>query len=280
MEEQWRNVKQSEIYQVSNLGRARSLGHKDSLGRTHKGKILKNTVTKQGYVQVGISARTYMVGSLVLTTFVGDRPPGHLVKYKDGNLQNLHLDNILWSKEITQKPEPNTTCKALGCTNNPRSSSADYCEMHYYRLRRNGTLDIVSPRVKDAICWAEGCERKAQRTDGLCRNCHLRYERNGSFAHHRKGELHSSWLDDDEVTYAAIHLRLRHRRGSAGNYKCVDCGSTANHWSYDHNDPGEKSELIKTYEVLFSSNLDCYSPRCVQCHKRYDMQIIRGRRGA
>lgn len=34
-------------------------------------------------------------------------------------------------------------CSVLGCDRPPRSSTSPHCEVHYYRLRRNGTLDTV-----------------------------------------------------------------------------------------------------------------------------------------
>lgn len=280
MEEKWKSLKVNKNYQVSNLGRVRSLDRVDSLGRFRKGKVLKNTVTSQGYLQVGISPSTYLVGNLVLTTFVCERPEGHLVHYSDGNIKNVELSNLSWSTEVTQKPELNLTCKAAECRNKPRSSSADYCEMHYYRLRRNGTLDIVASRIPDAICRVRGCNNKAQHTNGLCRNCHLRYERNGSFEHHHRGELHNLWLSNDDVTYTAVHQRLRHYRGNAREYKCVDCGTQAQHWSYNHDADNEKVEQLGMSVVPFSPDLTHYSPRCVRCHKHYDMMLVKGKHGA
>lgn len=280
MKEVWKSINGEEHYQVSDHGRVRSLDRIDSLGRKQKGRILKNTLTKQGYLQVAISGRTHQVGKLVLETFVGERPKKHLVHYADGDLQNVHLDNLSWSIEPTRTRPVNEKCIAPSCVSEPRNLSADYCEMHYYRLRRNGTLDTVAPYVPETECWAEGCANPAFKTNGLCRNCHLRRERNGTFAHHGKGELHPFWLTDDKATYTAVHHRIRELRGSAKEYQCADCGNQAKHWSYNHDDPNERRELVGKYTLAFSTDLTCYSPRCVRCHKKHDMELVMARHGA
>lgn len=37
----------------------------------------------------------------------------------------------------------NMNCKIIGCNNIPRSRTADYCEVHYYRFRRNGNFNTT-----------------------------------------------------------------------------------------------------------------------------------------
>lgn len=43
---------------------------------------------------------------------------------------------------VTKLPKPNSgVCEAPGCDLKPRSNVSPYCEMHYMRLRRGGTLE-------------------------------------------------------------------------------------------------------------------------------------------
>lgn len=73
-------------------------------------------------------------------------------------------------------------------------------------------------------------------------------------------------------TYVAVHLRLASDLGSASRHACVDCYSPALHWSYDHADPNElHSEHIATMGIAYSTNPRHYVPRCVPCHKRFDL---------
>lgn len=39
-------------------------------------------------------------------------------------------------------------CTAEGCRAEPRSATIPYCERHYYRLRRNGTLNLRGPALE------------------------------------------------------------------------------------------------------------------------------------
>lgn len=80
------------------------------------------------------------------------------------------------------------------------------------------------------------------------------------------------WLGDG-IKYNAAHDRIRVRRGRAVDHPCVDCGRQAMHWSYNHSDPNEQ-----TCEGLpYSTDANHYSPRCVPCHKAFDLYApIRG----
>ena len=52
----WKDVEYYEgIYQISNLGRVKSLARKDSLGRNLQEKILSVTIDGGGYFKVGLS---------------------------------------------------------------------------------------------------------------------------------------------------------------------------------------------------------------------------------
>lgn len=86
-------------YEVSNLGRVRSLDRVNSRGWSLKGKILspidagryyQNTLTKDGK---GVK---YLTHRLVLEAFVG--PPGKDEQgcHNDGNSKNNHLSNLRW----------------------------------------------------------------------------------------------------------------------------------------------------------------------------------------
>lgn len=72
----------------------------------------------------------------------------------------------------------------------------------------------------------------------------------------------------DDISYSAAHARMKRDRGPASTHSCVDCGETAGHWSYDHADPDE----VRTPEgYAYSLKTNHYQPRCVPCHKTFDM---------
>lgn len=65
-------------------------------------------------------------------------------------------------------------------------------------------------------------------------------------------------------------------RTPAQTHQCIDCGSQAYHWSYDHDAPDEMYETIGKYLVAYSPSQEHYAPRCVPCHKRFDLDRIDG----
>lgn len=101
--EVWKNVPGYEgLYQVSNLGRVKSLEKKyiNSLGRTviRKECLLSLKPTKRNRVKVVLSkekSKKYIdVHILVALAFIGERPKGYDVCHKDGNPSNNNVNNL------------------------------------------------------------------------------------------------------------------------------------------------------------------------------------------
>jgi ribosomal protein L32 len=57
----------------------------------------------------------------------------------------------------------------------------------------------------------------------------------------------------------------------AAHHLCADCGTRAQHWSYDHNDT---EEIRDDMGLPYGSDASHYSPRCVSCHKRFDLAML------
>jgi hypothetical protein len=87
-----------------------------------------------------------------------------------------------------------------------------------------------------------------------------------------KGEDSPNWLGDD-VTYIAVHARLRKMRGKASEYQCP-CGRQAQDWSYNNDDPNELISLSKhSFGMRYSTDLDRYEALCKPCHKQKDLAV-------
>lgn len=101
-EEKWLPVVGWEaLYEVSDRGRVMTF----TRGRRGRHpRILRGTKNKGGYWIVALSenrtkggrCESHFVHRLVLTAFVGARPPGCLTRHLDGNPSNNRLDNLLW----------------------------------------------------------------------------------------------------------------------------------------------------------------------------------------
>ena len=113
MNEIWQDIEGYEGYQVSNLGRARSLDrmvkHSKCGLKTVKGKILNQATSTNGYQRVQLwkdgKQKNFQVHRLVYETFCGEIPSGMQVNHinedkTDNRLCNLNLmtqkENCNW----------------------------------------------------------------------------------------------------------------------------------------------------------------------------------------
>lgn len=110
-EEVWKAVVGFEgAYEVSNLGRVRSLDRTISVfnvrkgwhDRYYKGRTLKPGPRPCGHLTVALGnadgGKTFNVHTLVLEAFVGPRPAPNLIgRHLDGDEKNCHFDNLVWA---------------------------------------------------------------------------------------------------------------------------------------------------------------------------------------
>lgn len=99
--EHWRPVPGHPNYQVSDMGRVRSVDHWQRVrgdGRAfRRGKVLKPGVGSKGHLQVQLDGGKWRrVHTLVLEAFVGPRPGGKLGLHRDGQAANNRVENLYW----------------------------------------------------------------------------------------------------------------------------------------------------------------------------------------
>jgi hypothetical protein len=101
--EVWRSIAGfSGLYEVSNLGRVRSIDRtvktKRGVDQRWKGKLLKIICGDGRYPSVALSKcgveKTFMVHSLVARAFIGECPQGYEVCHNDGSKTNARADNL------------------------------------------------------------------------------------------------------------------------------------------------------------------------------------------
>lgn len=103
MEEIWKDIKGYEgKYQVSDLGRVRSLDRLDRAGARTKGKILNPKADKRGYIRVHLAdGERYnweSVHRLVAEAFVERKvETDNVVNHFDNNPSNNRADNLEWT---------------------------------------------------------------------------------------------------------------------------------------------------------------------------------------
>ena len=104
-EEIWKDVPQYEgVYQVSNQGRVRSLDRavnaKNGCVHHYKGRVLKESIRKDGFAEVGIGNRRRYIHRLVAEVFldVNSIKGKYIVKHRNG----IRIDNSLDNLKITR----------------------------------------------------------------------------------------------------------------------------------------------------------------------------------
>lgn len=105
MEEIWKDIEGYEgLYQVSNLGRIKSLKRKNNYGRYVKERIRKVVSNKDGYLCVTLSdkgrQKTFTVHGLVAKAFICKTLENVEVNHKNGIKTDNRKENLEW---ITHK---------------------------------------------------------------------------------------------------------------------------------------------------------------------------------
>jgi ribosomal protein S25 len=103
MEEIWKDIKDFEgMYQISNLGRVKTLNYKN----TGKEEIRALSLTKDGYYKVRLLCnnkdKTVRVHRLVAEAFIPNNDNKETVNHIDGNKQNNRVDNLEWADRHEQ----------------------------------------------------------------------------------------------------------------------------------------------------------------------------------
>ena len=101
----WKDIKGYEgLYQVSNLGRVKSLPKSWTAGyggiNTHNGKILKGTLSSTRYNQVELyknkSNKKYTIHRLVAMEFIPNLENKPFINHKNGIKTDNYIENLEW----------------------------------------------------------------------------------------------------------------------------------------------------------------------------------------
>ena len=168
IEEIWANVTEplfAPIYQVSNLGRVRSLSRVAKIGRRIKGTIFRPGVATGGYLIVTLSRdgkqTTRCVHHLVALAFIGERPEGCAIHHKNGCKDDNRAENLEYvtdSVNIQHAYDTKLLIPARGETHyNASLTEADVREIRRlypqggYTQRQLGNIFEIGPDMVSRI---------------------------------------------------------------------------------------------------------------------------------
>lgn len=128
IEEIWKDVVGYEgAYQISNLGRVRSLDRKvnccHNSQRLHKGKIIIPFRSRPGYLRIELGTkkpRKHFVHRLIAKAFINNPENLPFINHKDGNKLNNDVSNLEWCDSLHNNRHAVTTGlnKVFGENNN------------------------------------------------------------------------------------------------------------------------------------------------------------------
>lgn len=139
MVEEWRDITGYEgLYQVSNLGRVRSLDRKVRTyqgWRTVKGRVLKTPINSRGYPKVHlrnepVGSQVFVVHQLVAKAFIPNPDGKPFIDHIDGNKANNAVGNLRWvtPKENSRNPITYEKVRKVGerakvCSHTPQAEA-------------------------------------------------------------------------------------------------------------------------------------------------------------
>lgn len=129
MNEIWKDIEGYEgMYQVSSLGRVRSLNFK----KQNRTQVLNLGRTKKGYIRVTLRGKSHLVHRLVAKAFLPQKEGCNIVNHIDENKRNNSVDNLEW-------------CDALYNYEYSKYSNRQFGLYHPYHPYKEGTKRIRKP---------------------------------------------------------------------------------------------------------------------------------------
>lgn len=148
----WKDIVGYEgLYQVSNLGRVKSLDRISKNGRFLKGKYKKSTQDKDGYEKVSLSKdglpNCYLVHRLVAMAFIPNPENKPEVDHINTIRNNNVVENLRWVNKSENNNNPltkshrkefNCGCKKVGCVTTGQVFNSTIEAGEFYNINPSG----------------------------------------------------------------------------------------------------------------------------------------------
>ncbi len=164
------------LYEVSNIGRVRSVARVTVAGQPLRGKLFVLQVCTNGYMAVnfrkdGKSIRC-LIHRLVLQAFVGPAPEGMVCCHNNGVRTDNRVENLRWDTIANNHADKRLHGTVTAGIRNPAAKVTDEQVEEIIRLRRTGKL---LRELKVQFGLSEGhisdlCQGKRRRIRGGARH--------------------------------------------------------------------------------------------------------------
>lgn len=169
MQEIWKDIKNYEgCYQVSNLGRVRSLNYK----QTKQIKELSYRVNHKGYIDVHLSkngkSKRIVIHRLVAQTFIPNPNALPQINHIDGNKQNNNTTNLEWcnnSENQKHAYKKGLQLKKIG-VNNPNHKKLNQYDLQGNYIKTWDYIKQASDSFNIPHSNIINCCRKTYKTAG------------------------------------------------------------------------------------------------------------------
>lgn len=109
--EEWRDIPGWEgYYQISNLGRVKSVSHTNFQGKTFKTRILRQTIGTKGYFRVRLYDKGkqcgFHVARLVALAFIGNPDGKPTIDHINGDKSDNRVENLKWATHHENQMNP------------------------------------------------------------------------------------------------------------------------------------------------------------------------------
>ena len=153
------------LYEVSNLGRVRSLNYR----HTDKVKVLAPTPDKQGYLKIGLCKNgkriNCLVHRLVATAFIDNVNNLPEVNHKDENKENNNIENLEW---CDRKYNAQYSLKGKKATEETREKMSRSKHSRFKRVLCVETQQVFNG-LRDACDWLRVDYKAASNICACCR---------------------------------------------------------------------------------------------------------------
>lgn len=250
-EEIWKDVVGYEgLYQVSNLGRVRSLG----FDKWHKGKIIKGCFDgKKKYLFVSLhkegKSKGFNIHRLVATAFIPN--PNNLpqVNHKDEDKTNNCADNLEWC-DAFYNMNYGTAMERMISTRRANNKNEDMVAKSKATKIKNNSYSAEKP-VNQFTWQGEFVKRYISETEatrqtgitGISKCCHCKTKRAGDFI----------WVYDEDIDKINERI-LNSRPGTKKVYQYDIVGNLINVWN-------SGVEVCNTFGITKST-------LCVHCKEK------------